>query len=217
MVDRTVLALQSGVSPSTAGGARERVFRMDITQFWDGWEPIVHTLITVTSGYLALLLLLRVTGPRTTAAMTPLDLIMAVTIGSAFGRTVTAIDVPLAQALFTLVFLVVLHWVLAWVRRRSPRVRRFVDSQPVLVYYHGEFQTRAMRKHQLVEDDVHTAARQSGHGSMDEVEAVILQQDGSLGLITSGDFGGGDTVFPYTGRPEAPGSSDGSQPAPESR
>ena len=190
---------------------------MDMTQIWDGWEPIVHTLITATSGYLALLLLLRVTGPRTTAAMTPLDLIMAVTIGSAFGRTVTAVDVPLAQTLLTLVLLVVLHWVLAWIRGRAPKVRRFVDSQPVLVYYRGDFQRRTMRKHQLVVDDVHTAARQSGHGSMDEIEAVILQQDGSLGLIASGKFGSGETVLPYTGDPEPSGTSDDSGPTGTSR
>lgn len=177
---------------------------MDMTQFWDGWEPIVHTFITVTVGYLALLMLLRLTGPRTTAAMTPLDLIMAVTIGSAFGRTATAVDVPVAQTLLTLVLLVLLHWVLAWVRGRSPKLRRLVDSQPVLVYYQGEYQRRTMRKHQLVQDDVHTAARQSGHGSMDDVEAVILQQDGSLGLIASGKFGSGETVLPYTGTPEQP-------------
>ncbi|MDO5493908.1 MAG: DUF421 domain-containing protein [Nesterenkonia sp.] len=183
---------------------------MDMTQFWDGWDPIVHTVLTVSVGYLALLMLLRITGPRTTAAMTPLDLIMAVTIGSAFGRTITAPDVPITQMLLTLVMLVLLHWVLAWVRRRSPKVRRLVDSQPVLVYYHGEFQHRTMRKHQLVEDDVHTAARQAGLGCMDEVEAVILQQDGALGLITSGKFGSGETVLPYTGEPDGP--TDGTAP-----
>lgn len=151
----------------------------------------------------------REAGPRTTAAMTPLDLIMAVTIGSAFGRTVTAVDVPVVQMLLTLVLLVLLHWILAWVRGRSPKIRRLVDSQPVIVYYQGDYQTRTMRRHQLVKDDVHTAARQSGHGSMDEVEAVILQQDGALGLITSGKFGGGETVLPYTGDPER--STDTSQ------
>lgn len=177
---------------------------MDMTQFWDGWDPMVHTFITVTVGYLALLLLLRVAGPRTTSAMTPLDLIMAVTIGSAFGRTVTAPDVPVAQMLLTLVMLVLLHWLLAWVRGRAPKIRRLTDSQPVLVYYQGEYQSRAMRRHQLVKDDVHTAARQSGHGSMEEVEAVILQQDGALGLITSGKFGDGEAVLPYTGGPERP-------------
>lgn len=44
---------------------------------------------------------------------------------------------------------------------------------------------------------------------MDEMEAVILQQDGTLGLITSGKFGGGETVLPYTGEPEPLGASDG--------
>ena len=172
---------------------------MDITQYWDGWDPIVHTLVTVGFGYLALLIMLRLSGPRTMAAMTPLDFIVAVTIGSAFGRTLTAVDVPLAQTVFTLALLIFLQWLLAWVRGRSPGIRRLVDSPPVLIYYRGEFQRKAMRKHQLVEDDVHTAARKAGQGSLAGLTAVILQQDGDLGVIAEGQMGDGSSVLPFTG------------------
>lgn len=170
---------------------------MDITQFWDGWEPILHTLITATIGFLALMLMLRLSGARSMASMTPLDFIVAVTIGSAFGRTLTAVDVPLAQAILTLAVLLGLQWAFGWLRRRSPVVRRLMDAPPVLLFYRGEVLQRALRRHQLVEDDVYTAARQAGHGSMDGIAAVILQQDGSLGVITDDAFGDGSTVLPF--------------------
>lgn len=175
---------------------------MDITQYWDGWDPIVHTLVTIGFGYLALLVMLRLSGPRTMASMTPLDFIVAVTIGSAFGRTVTAVDVPLVQTVFALAMLILLQWLLAWARGRSPKLRKALDSPPVLVYYQGQFQTRAMRKHQLVEDDVHTAARKSGQGSLAGITAVILQQDGDLGVIAEGQLGDGSSVLPFTGEGE---------------
>ncbi|KUG59084.1 DUF421 domain-containing protein [Nesterenkonia jeotgali] len=175
---------------------------MDITQYWDGWDPILHTVITLTAGYLALLFILRLSGPRTMANMTPLDFIVAVTIGSAFGRVLTAVEVPLAQALLTLALLVLLQWLLAWVRGRSPKMRRLLDAPPVLIYYQGKFQRKALRKHQLVEDDVHTAVRNSSRGSMGEVSAVILEQNGGLVVIGDDQLGDGSSVLTFTGRAE---------------
>ncbi|HHX84659.1 MAG TPA: DUF421 domain-containing protein, partial [Actinomycetales bacterium] len=156
---------------------------MDLTLFWDGWEPIVHSAVMVICGFLALVLILRVSGPRTMAKMTPLDFIVAVTIGSAFGRTLTATDVPVAQTIVVVATLVGLQWAFAAVRARSRRARALLDNPPVLLYYRGELQDRALRSHRLLEEDVHTAARQAGKGSLAGVAAVILQQDGTLGVI----------------------------------
>lgn len=175
---------------------------MDMTQFWDGWDPIIHTVITLTAGYLALLLILRLSGPRTMASMTPLDFIVAVTIGSAFGRTLTAVDVPLSQAILTVLLLVMLQWLMAWLRGRSPKMRRILDAPPVLIYYEGRFQRKALRKHQLVEDDIHTAVRSSSRGSLKEVSAVILEQNGGLVVIGEAELDDSSSVLKFTGDAE---------------
>lgn len=173
---------------------------MDITYFWTGWTPIVHTVLIATAGYLALVLMLRGTGPRTMAKMTPLDFVIAVTLGSAFGRVITAVDVSLAQALAALALLVLLQWVLAAGRARWRLVRRIMDSPPVLLYYDGEMQDRALRKHRLADIDVHTAARQSSMGSLADAQAVILHQDGSLGVISADSMGDGSSIMPFVQR-----------------
>ncbi|MCH8570457.1 DUF421 domain-containing protein [Nesterenkonia sp. AY15] len=175
---------------------------MDMTQFWDGWDPIIHTVITLTAGYLALLIILRLSGPRTMASMTPLDFIVAVTIGSAFGRTLTAVDVPLSQAILTVLLLVLLQWLMAWMRGRSPKMRRILDAPPVLIYYQGKFQRKALRKHQLVEDDIHTAVRSSSRGSLKEVSAVILEQNGGLVVIGDAELDDSSSVLKFTGEAE---------------
>lgn len=173
---------------------------MDSTLLWDGWEPIVHSAVMVICGFAALVLILRVSGPRTMAMMTPLDFIVAVTIGSAFGRTLTATSVPLAQTVLVLALLVGIQWLFAVARARSSRVRALLDHPPVLLYYQGQMQHRALRSHKLLEEDVHTAARQSGKGSLENVAAVVLQQDGSLGAIGVADLGDASSLLPYTGR-----------------
>ncbi|MDN6302947.1 MAG: DUF421 domain-containing protein [Brachybacterium sp.] len=173
---------------------------MDMSYFWTGWSPIWHTLLIGVVGYLTLVILLRGTGPRTMAKMTPLDFVIAVSLGSVFARTVTAVDVSLAQAVVALVLLVLVQWGLAFFRSRSKLVRRLLDSPPALLYYAGELQSRTMRRHRLTEVDVHTAARQAGHGSLEGIQAVILHQDGSLGVIGKDSMGDGSSLLPYVER-----------------
>ncbi|MDN5821295.1 MAG: DUF421 domain-containing protein [Brachybacterium sp.] len=183
---------------------------MDLSYFWTGWSPIWHTLLIGIVGYLTLVILLRGTGPRTMAKMTPLDFVIAVSLGSVFGRVVTAEKVSLAQAVVALVLLVVVQWTLAMARARWRFMRRLLDSPPVLLYYAGQLQHGALRKHRLTEIDVHTAVRQSGHGSLAGVQAVILHQDGSLGVIGEDAMGDGSSVLPFVERhrgDEAPHSA----------
>ncbi len=173
---------------------------MDSTLFFAGWSPIWHTLILGIIGYLVLVVLLRITGPRTMAKMTPLDFVIAVTLGSAFGRTITAVDVSVTQAIVALVLLVGVQWLLAMLRARWAFMRRVLDSPPVLLYYDGELQHSSLRKHRLTEDDVHAAARRGGQGSLEDVQAVILHQDGSLGVIQQSSIGDGSSVLPFIER-----------------
>ena len=173
---------------------------MDSTLLWDGWEPVVHSAVMVICGFVVLVLILRASGPRTMAKMTPLDFIVAVTIGAAFGRTLTATSVPLVQTVFVLALLVGLQWLFSAIRAKSPRARALLDNPPVLLYYQGRMQHRALRSHRLLEDDVHTAARQSGMGSLEQAAAVILQQDGSLGVIARDALGDSSSLLPFTGR-----------------
>ena len=173
---------------------------MDISYFWTGWEAILHTLLIGTVGYLTLVILLRGTGPRTMAKMTPLDFVIAVSLGSVFGRVVTAVDVGLTQAVVALILLVVIQWSLAALRSRWRFMRRLLDSPPVLLYYEGELQSKALRRHRLTDLDVHTAARQSGQGSLADVQAVILHSDGTLGIIGTDSMGDGSSVLPFIER-----------------
>jgi len=92
-------------------------------------------LVLGSVGYLALVLLLRVSGARTMAKMTPLDFVVAVTLGSAFGRTVTAVEVPLTQAVVALMLLIALQWLLATGRANVTWIRKAVDPPPVLLWY----------------------------------------------------------------------------------
>src|SRR5699024_7715918 len=134
------------------------------------------------------------------AKMTPLDFVVAVTLGSAFGRVVTAQDVSLVQALVALVLLVTLQWVMAVCRARWKTMRRLFVAPPVLQGYAGHILPKAQRSPRLTEYDIQTAARQSGHGSLSDIYAVILDQDGAFSVIGKQSIDDGSSVLPFIER-----------------
>lgn len=169
--------------------------------WWNGTEPLVRGAVIAAVGYVTLLLLLRATGPRTLTKATPLDFIIVVTLGSAFGRTITAPEVSVTQVVVVLVVLVALKWLFAWLRSLSPLGGRLFDHPTVLVYSDDAPLQRALRRHRLTEHDLHDAARMGGHGDLEPVHSILLLKDGTLGVITKDQFRSGQSVTPYVDAP----------------
>jgi uncharacterized membrane protein YcaP (DUF421 family) len=166
----------------------------DVAFWFKGWEALVRILVIGTTGYATLLALLRVSGQRTLARMTPFDFIITVTIGSAFGRVLTAKEVALAEVVVTFALLVALQWLVVAVRYRLPGFGRIVTADPSLLFHDGRYVRDAMRRHRLTEHDVLTVARQEGLGSLDQAKAIILEPDGEFSVITPGQLGDGSAL-----------------------
>lgn len=171
---------------------------MDVVFYFNGWLPVLRVLVIALTGYLTLVVLLRFTARRTLAQMSALDFVITVTIGSAFGRVLTARSVALAEVVTAFVALVVLQQVMAFAWR-SPRLRRFVDVPPAVLFHDGQVMHAALRRHRLQEQDLLAAARRSGNGSMDDVHTVLLEGNGSLTVLTDARYGDGSTLDPVDG------------------
>lgn len=171
----------------------------DVQFFWDDWESILRIVLIGTLGYTWLALLLRGSGPRNMAKMTPFDFVITVTLGSAFGRVLTAAEVSLVEVLVTFSLLVALQWTFAAGRARWPAVARLLDPGPTLLFHDGRPVDRALRRHRMTESDLHSAARENGLGSLADVAAVVLQADGTFAVISRDKMGDGTSVRPFTG------------------
>lgn len=172
----------------------------DVTFLFDGWAPIWRILLVGTVGYGALITMLRVARQRTLSRMTPFDFVLTVTLGSAFGRVLTAKDVALAEALAAFALLVVLRWTVAYLRSISPAFGRLVNASPALVYHDGQPIQAAMRRHRLTELDLLLAAREQGLGSLEEAYAIVLEPDGGFAVITPQQLGDASALRPVAER-----------------
>lgn len=165
-----------------------------VTFFFGGWEPVGRILVVGTLAYVAMILLLRVTGKRTLTQMNAFDFIITVALGAALGRILTARSVALVEAVTAFVLLILLQYVVTRLQVRSARFAHIVTAPPALLYYRGRILHDAMRRERVTEAELRTAIREQGAGSLEEVEAVVLESNGKFAVVKSGRLGDGSAL-----------------------
>lgn len=151
-----------------------------------GWSSILRILIVGALAYLVLVVFLRVSGKRTLTKLNAFDLVVTVALGSTLATVLLNRNVPLADGAMAFSLLVGLQYAVTWLSVRVPWLRRIVTGEPALLLNRGDFMPVAMRKARITKDEVRAAVRSSGVLSMEEVEGVVLETDGSLSVIPRG-------------------------------
>ena len=151
--------------------------------FFNGWFPLLRTTVVGVLAYAALVVFLRVSGKRTLAKMNAFDLIVTVSLGSTLATIALSEDVALVQGLLALALLIALQFLITWSSVRWGWVRRMVTGEPTLLLLRGEYLQPALRRARLTEEEIRAAVRSHGLSAIEEVEAVVLETDGSISVI----------------------------------
>lgn len=154
--------------------------------FFQDWQALLRTFVTAVVAYAGLVFLLRISGRRTLSKMNAFDFVVTVALGSTLATTLLDKDVSLAQGLLALGMLIGMQYVVTWSSVRTRWVRRLVTGEPGLLFYRGEFLPQAMRRARVTQEEARSAVRGAGLAAMDEVEAVVLETDGSISVIPRG-------------------------------
>jgi len=157
--------------------------------WFNGWEAMLRTVIAGSITYLALVLLLRLSGPRTLAKWYAFDLIVTVALGSTFANGVLSKDIAISQALIGFVLLILLQYVVGRLFVHFPRFVRIINPTPVLLLVKGELLTDAMNRNRVTRADICKAARSSGNGCLEDVDVMVLEPDGSFTVVTNLEAG----------------------------
>ena len=157
--------------------------------FFDGWAPILRTLVAGVLGYIALVMLLRVSGKRTLSKMSAFDFVVTVALGSTFATVLLSSEVSLLRGIVAMALLVGLQFTITWLAVRVGWWRKFVTGEPRLLLYDGAFIATAMKATRVTEDDVLAAVRLAGHADRRVIRAVILETDASFSVIAQDERG----------------------------
>ncbi len=159
---------------------------MDVDTFFNNWSGLARVAVVSTLAYTGLVVVLRVSGKRTLSKMNAFDLVVTVALGSTLATIILSKDVALVEGMLAFGMLVGLQFVVTWLSVRSQTVSKLVKANPTLLFYRGTFLHGQMRRMRVVEVEVIAAVRQQGIESMGEVEAVVLETDGTIAVVSRG-------------------------------
>lgn len=162
--------------------------------FWGGFEPLLRIVVVGTLTYIGIVLILRFSGKRTLASMNAFDFIITVAMGSAFGRILTAQSVSVSEAITAFLLLVCLQFLFSFFELRSKRFSKLMSSRPTLLFYNGKFVEKNMKKQRLQKTDLMGMIRQKKYGSMEQIEAIIFESNGSISVIGKSSAGNHSTL-----------------------
>lgn len=157
--------------------------------FFDNWDNIYRLLVVGILAYVGLVLLLRISGNRTLSKMNSFDLVVTVAFGSTLSTILVNKNVSLALGLAALALLIVLQFVITWCSVRFPAVNGLVKTRPTVLVLDGRMRQAALKRVRVTEDEVLAALRQQGQGALENIDAVILESDGSLSVIPTSQAG----------------------------
>lgn len=146
-------------------------------------SQLLRTLTIGVLAYACLIVLLRATGKRTLSKMNAFDFVVTVALGSTLATILLSKEVTLAQGVLALGLLVGLQYAITWSSVRIAWVRRLVTGEPTLLVHRGELLPDALRRTRVTEEEVRAAVRGAGLPALEEVDAVVLETDGSFSVI----------------------------------
>ncbi len=152
------------------------------------WESITHTLVAGTLSYIGLIAWLRVSGKRTLSKWNSFDFIVTIALGSLLASVLLTKSVSFVQTMVAVGLLVVFQFVLTWLSVRSGMVQNLIKGKPTLLLFKGEFIESLRMQERVAKGEILSAIRLSGGSSLEDIDAVILETDGSFSVIKDLDI-----------------------------
>jgi len=150
---------------------------------FDDWAGLGRVLVVGPLAYAALVAILRISGKRTLTKLNAFDLVVTVALGSTLATVLLSKSVALAEGVLAMALLVFLQFAITWLAVRVSWVNGLIKSEPTLLLHNGRFLEQALAAQRVTKDDVLSALRSSGAGDLTEINAVVLETDGSMSVL----------------------------------
>jgi uncharacterized membrane protein YcaP (DUF421 family) len=134
--------------------------------------------------YFTLLVIIRLSGRRTLAQMTPFDLVIVLVISETTQQAMLGDDFSITNAIILILTLFTTDIALSYVKRWWPKTTHVIDGVPTVLVVEGRYDERALRGCRLDKEDVMEAARnQEGIERVSDIKFAILEVSGNISVI----------------------------------
>ena len=134
--------------------------------------------------YLVMLLIVRLSGRRTMAQVTPFDFVLLLIVAETTQQALLGDDFSITNAVILILTLFLSDIGFSYLKRWSPRVAKMMDGTPTVLMLDGEIDNRALKNCRIDVSDLLVAARsQHGIERLDQIKHAILESDSGISII----------------------------------
>jgi uncharacterized membrane protein YcaP (DUF421 family) len=151
--------------------------------FFDSIESVVRICIIGVLAYVGIIILLRTSGKRTLSKMNAFDFIVTIALGSTLATVLLDKSIPLFDGVLAFAILIYLQYMITYLSVRYKTINNLLKSTPTLLVYKGKLLPEMMKKERIDEDEIYATIRKKGLSSVEQVDVMILESDGSLSLV----------------------------------
>ncbi|HEY0584785.1 MAG TPA: YetF domain-containing protein [Pseudoduganella sp.] len=142
------------------------------------WEYSVRGVMI----YIALLVMMRLSGKRTIGQFTPFDLLVIMLLSEAVSPGLTGGDHSVAGGLIVVVTLVILNLAIAFVTARNEKAAELVEGTAVLIGRDGKFFNEVLKRNHVAESDVEQSLREADC-PLESMKFAFLEADGKITIL----------------------------------
>lgn len=144
----------------------------------------MESVLRAAAIYLVLLVIFRIAGRRALSEITTFDFVMLLIIGEATQQALLGEDFSITNAALVIVSLIAIDVMLSLLERRSPKLARMINGEPIIIVEHGKVLRQRLYKSRVEEADILEAARHSqGLERIDQIKFAVLERNGSISII----------------------------------
>ena len=154
------------------------------------WSMSVHWWELILRGFLVyafLLVLLRITGKRQVGQLAPFDLVLLLVLSNAVQNSMNGGDNSLVGGLISASTLVGVNLIVGEITFRNKKIEAIVEGRPQILIHNGTVFQNVMARAKLTHHELNAALRQAGCACADDVHMAILENNGSISVVSKGD------------------------------
>lgn len=147
--------------------------------------PLLEIITSAVLIYIFLIVLSRMVGPRSFSQLTAFDFAVTVALGAIVGSTATG-GVDFIRGFCGLALLFLIRWGVARLRRKG--FTTVVDNSPLMIMDGPKILPEYLKRAKLTEEDLLQSLRKKGITQLHQVQAVIMERDGSISVLKTGEL-----------------------------
>ena len=137
--------------------------------------------------YFGVLIFIRLMGKRQIGELQPFELVITIIIADLATAPMAQTSIPLAYGLIPVATLVILHYLISLLSRRSIFLRKVLNGKPVIVISPDGIEYQNLKSLNMNFDDLSEGLRTCGYYRIEDVQYAIVETNGTFNVIAKSE------------------------------